>query len=71
MLVCSRKGDMLTQHTSYDCEYFSATKWRTIDGVGFQEYLMQSIRHLAKVRDLIDCHTRSTHTSVLSRRWVA
>ena len=45
MRVHSKKGDMLTIHTSYDCEYFSATKWRTIDGVGFGQYLMQSIRH--------------------------
>jgi len=28
------KRDVLTQGTSYDCEYFSATNWKTIDGVG-------------------------------------
>lgn len=33
------KPDVLTQHTSYDCEYFSATKWRTIDGVSFGQTL--------------------------------
>lgn len=31
----SEKRHVLTQHASYDCEYFSATKWKTIDGVGF------------------------------------
>lgn len=29
------KGDSLMNQTSYECEYFSAIKWRTIDGVSF------------------------------------
>lgn len=35
ILVSLGKRHVLTQHASYDCEYFSATKWRTIDGVGY------------------------------------
>lgn len=29
------KGDLLTKQISYECGYFSATEWRTIDGVHF------------------------------------
>lgn len=35
MPVSLGKCHLLTRHASYDCEYFSATKWRTIDGVAF------------------------------------
>lgn len=44
--------DVLTQHTSYDCEYFSATTWKTIDGVGLVE--MAHLQHpsLSKLQGL-------------------
>ena len=46
-LSLSKRG-VLMQHASYDCEYFSATEWKTIDGVGFlgvAEFSMDSVRH--------------------------
>jgi hypothetical protein len=50
-------------NTSYDCEYFSATTWRTIDGVCFEEDLCKgSVTHK-------DIGTKSTAILVLSTCW--
>lgn len=43
------KRDVLTPYTSYDCEYFSATKWKTIDGVGFYQFFDAQYPSLSKV----------------------
>lgn len=43
------KCDVLMQYPSYDCEYFTATTWKTIDGVGFTPTFIAFNASLSKV----------------------